>query len=120
MQPQTAAAQTQAFFRPVERSSATTHHIIGNLYFKIEERSIPFVGGETHDLKVIVNDRTQGFLMLRPEHVQLITDNIGNISELKNIFTNVFSGVMAREILTSLINAEREAGPRGPRISDLD
>ena len=56
--------------------------------------------------------------MLRPNRIQLIMDNIGNVTELKNIFTNVIRGVTAREILTSLINAEREAGPRGPRVRD--
>ena len=51
---------------------------------------------------------------LEPESLRLIRDNINNIHELENIFRNMRGNMTAREILNSLIDAERETEP-GPR-----
>lgn len=94
-----------------QRNAAATYHIINNLYFKIELRDRPLLS-MTHNLHVIVNGREENHMGLEPGSLRLIRDNINNLYELKNIFRNMSGSTTAREILSSLIDAERETGPR--------
>lgn len=82
----------------------------------------PVYGTGTHRLSVIINDQEKHHIELKAEHIQLIVDNIGDISALRNIFGSVMTtgepgiAATAAMILASLVKAEREAGDR-PRIS---
>lgn len=93
--------------------NSTTYHIIGDLYFRIEEARNPsHFDSNTHTFSTLINDReiTENGMHLSRHHVLLIVRNINNVQELKRIFTEEIQGWSASQILSTIIDAERRAG----------
>ena len=97
--------------------SSTTHHVIRNLKFNIAELSMDFPGHrgrKAYALHVVVGDEQQHRIILGDDTIKRIINNINDIDELKNIFTNTIGGLPIETIisLTNLIETERDVSSK--------